>query len=636
MPRCSSKARSFQGVPERLLDEVRRARGVTTALPVLERQVNVIGARGERPVLLIGVEPKAMKVGSDFDHRFSAKQLAHVPAIALPVPLDNEIGEGPLEPVHVQVGAQFTETLVGATLGSAEIGGLIGSPIAVTSINYAQQLTHEPGALTRIFVRYDPADASEARAALASLARKWNVNFQPSTFESRLFSVAVSPENKSEQLFSGISALVGFLFALNAMLITVPSRRKLIEDLYPHGSTPEMTIQILLVNAAVLGTLACGLGLALGDLLSIAVFHVTPGYLTFAFPIGSQRVVDWQTIVLAVAVGMTAAVAGVLWPVREILWGPREPTEEPLQHRGLWTAGVLLTAAVCLAFTTYTLFADTKAAVFGNITLIVALACLLPFVFDGSVALFTRLSDLLDDVGSGFAVSELDAPPARVRYLAIAGTAALAVFGTVEFGGTQANLTRGLDSSIRSMDSSANLWVVPSGRLKPPDNGAFSGHRHGAPGIATGSAQRVGLPWQLPRLGRTQDLGDWPKLHHRTPDPPKRGSDRLSGDGDRPGPRRRLGRLVPGTCQRTPSPNWSAIHAPHSTLNTTAPCCHNHQPRLAAGHGHHERDRLRKSLGKPRPERLPNTNLPAILPDARAPACPCRPGRAWVFRADRR
>jgi putative ABC transport system permease protein len=494
------QARSYQGVSEQLLTEVREVPGVQTALPILERQINVIGEHGERPALLIGVEPQAMKVSSKFDHRFSAKQLAHIQAIALPAPLDNEIGSGPLEPVQVQVGALYTETLVAATLGEKEIGGLIHSPIAVTSINYAQKLTQTPKALTRIFVRYEPDQAARSRAALAVLAAKWNVNFQPSTYESQSFAVAVAPENKSEQLFSGISALVGFLFALNAMLITVPSRRKLIEDLYPHGSTPAMTIQVLLVNALVLGVFACSLGIALGDLLSIAVFHVTPGYLTFAFPVGSERVIDWQTVMLAVAVGMTAAIAGVLWPVREILLGPQEPSDEPLAHRRLWATGVLAVGVLCLAVTTYTLVADTKAAVLGNITLVVALACLLPFVFDAAVRLFGRLSDLMDDIGSGLAVSELDAPPARVRYLAIAGTAALAVFGTVEFGGTQANLIRGLDASIRGMDSSANIWVVPSGGsslqttipFQPVDIGKITS----LPGVRSVTAYRGGfLNW---------------------------------------------------------------------------------------------------------------------------------------------
>ncbi len=457
------KARGINGVSERLLGEVRRAPGVKSALPIVERQINVSGPRGERSVDLIGVEPKTLRLASRFARRLSARQIANIPAIALPASIAQEIGVESLQGVHVQVGARFAEPLLGTTLGEADIGGLAHSPIAVTSINYARRLTKQPGDLTRVFVRYEPSRAGEAHAVLTRLAERWNVNLQPSTYESRVFAVAIAPENKSEQLFSGISALVGFMFALNAMLITVPSRRKLIEDLRPHGGTPGMTVQVLLIDAAILGVLACVLGLVLGDLLSIAVFSSTPGYLTFAFPISSQRIIEWQTVVLAVAVGMAAAVAGVLWPVREILWGPLEPKVDAPKRRWPWTVGLLVTGLACLAVTTYTLLGDTRMAILGNITLIFALVCLLPFLFDGVVALFARLSDVLNDVGSGFAVEELQTPQTRVRSLAITLTAALAVLGTVEFGGTQANLERGLDTSIRGMDSGANLWVVPSG-----------------------------------------------------------------------------------------------------------------------------------------------------------------------------
>ncbi len=457
------KARGVEGVSERLLREVRQAPGVKAAVPMLERQVNLFGPRGERSVDLVGIEPQSVRASGPLLRRFSARQLSAVRAIALPLPLAREIGVRPLEVIRLQVGARFVETLVAATLEEADIGGLDRSPIAVTSIGYARRLTEAPGRLTRIFVRYEPARASEARAALARLARNWNVNLQPSTFESRVFAVAVSPEDKSEQLFSGISALVGFMFALNAMLITVPSRRKLIEDLRPHGATRLMTVQILLVDAAVLGILASVLGLALGDVLSIEVFHATPGYLKFAFPIGSQRIITWQTVALAVGVGMAAAVVGVLWPVRAILAGPLEPTVDPAENRRSWTAARLLAGLACLAITTYTLVIDAKAAVLGNIALVLALVCLLPFLFDGVVALFEHLSNLMDDVGSGLAVSELRTPQTRVRSLAIAATAALAVFGTVEFGGTQANLTRGLDASVRGIDANADLWIVPSG-----------------------------------------------------------------------------------------------------------------------------------------------------------------------------
>jgi putative ABC transport system permease protein len=392
---------------------------VQVALPILEQQVNVIGAGGERSVDLIGVETQAVHASGPLLRRFSAKQLASLPFIALPAPLAREIGAGPLVRIKLQIGARFVETLIGATLGEAEIRGLVHSPVAVGSIRYVQRLAGARGRLTRIFVRFNPRRASEVRAALVRLAARWNVNLVPGDFDSRLFAVAVAPESKSEELFSGISALVGFMFALNAMLITVPSRRKLIEDVRPHGATRWMTVEILLFDAAVIGVLACMLGLVLGDILSIAVFHTTPAYLAVAFPVGNNRIVTWQSVVLAVVAGMTAAVVGVLWPVREILARPLQPPPDSANRRRAGRAARLVTGIVCLVITTFTLVADTRAAVVGNTALVVALVCLLPFMFDGLVSVFKYVSDhLLDDVASALAVTELQLPQTRLRFSA--------------------------------------------------------------------------------------------------------------------------------------------------------------------------------------------------------------------------
>jgi putative ABC transport system permease protein len=457
-------ARGPEGVREQLLAEIRHLPGVQVALPVFERQMNLIGPSGERSVDLVGVDPRSVRASGPLLRRFSAKQIAVLPAIALPAPLAREVGVGPLVPVKLQVGATVVETLVGATLGEADIGGLVHGPVAVTSIGYAQRLVGARGQISRIFVRFDPARGREVHSALARLAAAWNVNLVPGQFDSQLFKVAVAPESESEALFSGISALVGFMFALNAMLVTVPLRRRLIEDVRPHGATRWDTVKILLFDAAVIGVLACVLGLVLGDTLSIAVFHTTPGYLAFAFPVGYNRIVTWQSVAVAVAAGMGAAVVGVLWPLFGTLARPLQPPADSADHRRAWFAFRLIAGLLCLLVTTLTLVVDTKAAVIGNVALVIALVCLLPLMFDGLVCVFKQLSNLLDGVASALAVTELQAPQTRVRSLAIAATAAIAVFGTVEFQGTQANLKAGLDSAARGLDSSAAVWVIPRGR----------------------------------------------------------------------------------------------------------------------------------------------------------------------------
>jgi putative ABC transport system permease protein len=454
------RARSYEGVSDQLLTAVRAAPGVRSAVPLIERQTDLQGPHGDRSVELIGVEPSTLKVTGPLLRRFSARQLVATKAVALPVPIAREIGVRSLEPVKLLVGAAYVETLIGATLTEEDIGGLENSPLAITSLRYAQQLTEAPHRLTRVFIHYDPSQRREAIPALEKLARGWNVNLESSTAESQIFAVAVSAENKSELLFSVIAALVGFMFALDAMLITVPSRRRLIADLRPHGMAP--TMAVLLIDATVIGIVACALGLVLGDLLSIAVFNPTPGFLKFAFPIGNSRIVTWPSVAWAVGAGMIAALLGVLWPMRTAIdGGSRRATR--LFERRPFRAGLALGGLLCLGVTTFTLVADPHAAMIGNIALVFALLLVLPLFFDAAVWSFERIERLLNDFGSRIAVEELRNPRTYVRYLAIAGTAGLAVFGTVEFGGTQANLTRGLHASIQSMDSSANLWVVPSG-----------------------------------------------------------------------------------------------------------------------------------------------------------------------------
>ncbi|MBA3808521.1 MAG: ABC transporter permease [Solirubrobacterales bacterium] len=453
-------ARGPEGFSEGVLEAVRHEPGVRSTFPILERQVNVIGEAGERSVDLIGVDPAALRSTVPLLHRFSAKLLRHAKGVALPGPLASEINAGPL--IKLQIGGRLTETLLGPPLTQADVGGLVHSPVAVTSINYAQHLTNSEHRLTRIFIRYRKGQGTRVRRALAGLATRSNINLNPGNFDSQLFAVAVSPESQSEQLFSAISALVGFMFALNAMLVTIPARRKLVEDLREQGASPRITVQVLLFDAFIIGVLACALGLVIGDALSIAVFRTQPGYLSFAFPVGNDRIVAWQSMAIAVVVGVVAAVAGVLWPVRQILarriGAPRQFALSRRTRLALLIAGMAF-----LALTTLVLLADTRAAVIGNATLIAALVCLLPLLFDGLLRLFAFTSRFLGGVGASMAVDELRAPQTRVRSLAVAALAAVSVFGVVEFQGVATNLKRGLDASAHDLDSSADVWITPRG-----------------------------------------------------------------------------------------------------------------------------------------------------------------------------
>jgi putative ABC transport system permease protein len=501
-------ARGPDGFDEGLLKAVRRVPGVQTALPVLEQQASVIGPRGvQRSVDLIGTDPRFAHFAGTLLRRFSAAQLAAQRAIALPAPIAAGIGAGALETIQLQIGASVVPTLLGATLGEADIGGLVHSPIALAPVGYAQRLAGMIGRITRIFVQAQPGREREVQAGLKRLAATVPVNVEPSDFDSQLFAVAVLPESQSEALFSTISALVGFMFALNAMLITVPLRRKLIDDIRPQGATRWMAVQILLFDAAVLGVLACILGLALGELLSIAVFHSTPGYLSWAVPGGEPPGVEKRGLALAIGAGMLAAVIGVLWPMRDFLAHPLAGTGSKSTQRASsrWSVTRLVAGLVCLGVTTPILLLSPQQAFLGSVTLIVALVCLLPLLFDLAVIAFERMQRLLNGAATILAVTELQTPPTRVRSLAVATTGAIAVFGIVAIQGAQVNLQRGLDRSARGIDSSAEVWVTPKGESNAfattPFKDAGSGALARLPGVAALGLYRGSfLNWDKRRL----------------------------------------------------------------------------------------------------------------------------------------
>jgi putative ABC transport system permease protein len=480
------QARGPRGFPAQLLGDVRAIPGVAQAQPVLEEPANLSGPRGAVSVELIGAPPSFAHHLRELPGHLSAEQVAHQQELGLPAPLAHTIGvAASLALVQLQVGTHLTSTLVGAILQQRNIGALIDSPVAIAPLAYAQALSGTVGRLTRIFVRTARGREAQVRAALVRLAAG-RLNVEPADFDSALFAQAAAPTNQSAGLFAAISALVGFMFAFDAMLITTASRRDLIAELRQNGATRARTIQTLLVDAAILGALGCALGLVLGDLASIVLFGSNPGYLSFAFPVGLQRVVTLRSVAIAVAAGLLAATVGVLVPLRGELSRPLRgakqgrPPSGSRQARG-WRAIQIAAGLACLAVTTVIVLFDPAGAIVGSVSLVVALLALLAPLFDLVIGAFDRLQHPLRSAATRQALIELRNPATRTRSLAIAATGAIAVFGSVAIQGAHGNLQNGLDRTAKELNRVTDVWVSVTG----------SANTLGTTPFATGSAARV-------------------------------------------------------------------------------------------------------------------------------------------------
>ncbi|HEY2283144.1 MAG TPA: FtsX-like permease family protein, partial [Solirubrobacteraceae bacterium] len=444
-------ARSPQGFQASTLAQVRAIPGVRAAAPLLEANTKASGPRGSRSVELVGVDSSLTALGGALVRHASPSSFAGVEVVALPAPLAHTLGVSKFgDEIFFRLNGRLAEAGLYEQLHASQIGPLTSSPIAVAPLAASQEMSGLSGRFSRILVEPAPGRERAVHAALLALAARVHLNMEPASYDETLFARASAATNQSTQLFALISALVGFLFAFNAMLLTVPQRRRLIADLRRDGYPPASVIAVLLFDAIVLGVLACALGLVLGEELSIHLFHSNPGYLSSAFAVGSERVVSAQSVLVAVGGGMLAAIVAVLSPLREILSRRPPAVTAPGDLTagdggGVGLLGLTLAGLACLAGATAILFAAPKLAILGMVLLVAALLLLLALPLVATLALVRALAPRIVSAVPHVAVMELRA--GRTRALAISATGAIAVFGSVAIQAAHGDLLHGLENA---------------------------------------------------------------------------------------------------------------------------------------------------------------------------------------------
>ncbi|HEV3319360.1 MAG TPA: FtsX-like permease family protein [Solirubrobacteraceae bacterium] len=463
-------ARDPHGFPQSTLARVRAIPGVRVAAPVLESGAQAGGPRGSESVELIGADTSLSELGGALVRGTALRPFGGIGAVVLPAPLARRIGVQRFgQEVVLQLDGHTTEAPLYTQLHESQIGPLIASTVAIVPLTFAQELTGLGARVSRILVQPAAGAQPRVRAALGRLAGG-RLNVEAIDYEERLFAKAAAASNQSTALFSAISALVGFLFAFNAVLLTVPQRRRLVVDLRRDGYTPRTVIAVLLLDAVVLGLIACALGLVLGEELSIHLLHSNPAFLSLAFAVGSGRFVSWESVAFATAGGMGAAIVAVLTPLRDILSrdplaaiGRRESPDTGASRRASAhaPARAALAGLACLGAATAILLAAPDAAIPGMVLLVGALLLVLPFALGVTLALVGRLARLITGVVPHVAAMELSAAGARA--VAIAATGAIAIFGSVAIQGAHGDLLHGLENAAEDMNASTDVWVSPAG-----------------------------------------------------------------------------------------------------------------------------------------------------------------------------
>jgi putative ABC transport system permease protein len=498
--RLQLAARSSAGFDARLVARVRELRGVEVAAPVLRSDAVIVGPLGRRQAIqLIGVTPALAGLGAPAAKDASVAEGLLSGGIGLPSSVAGSVGAEINDNVTVLANGEAHTAKVRGVLGSQTIGPVASNPVAVALLDEVQRLTDRPERVTEVFVRPRPGSESTVTSELRTLAAG-RLDVEPADHEIQLLSDAAGPSGQSTTLFAAISAIVGFLLALNAMLLTVPERRRFVAELRTQGFGPRQVLLVLGSQALVLGVVASTVGIVMGAVLARTVFNEIPSYLTIAFPISAHSVITLTTVLLALACGVLAVLLASLPPALDLrsnrpLDAALRESGQPGQHIRTRTivafgiAGVALIVVVAVG----TLIAPSLTIV-GGTGLAFAAAFLVPAVLTGLIGAITPISERMRGSMLALAVVELKATAARS--IVLAAVAAVAVYGSVAIQGARADLSRGLHAAIVEFLGTADVWVTSGESVFTTDsfhaNRALVKIAH-TPGVASARVYQGGL-----------------------------------------------------------------------------------------------------------------------------------------------
>jgi putative ABC transport system permease protein len=490
------RARTSDGFDEALLRTIKRLPGVRQAAPLLE-QTATISTRNGRSVTVdvAGTDP-TLAILNGLAHSLPISALSSG-SIGLSKTTATELGL-PLEPSRAQSvsvslrGSRFPLN-VSAVLGPEAFGALSRARVAVMPTAQLQRLAGLPRRISRVLVETDRGSEAEVRSALLRLAGD-KLIVAPADQDEQLLKQTLAPSNQASALFAAISALLGFLFAFNAMLLTVPERRQVIASLRIEGTRRSAIAQMVVFQALCLGVGASIVGVLAGYGLSTGLFHQSPGYLAQAFTLGTGTVVGLEPLLLAFAGGILATLLASAMPLFDLRRGRAfNATGEELGAAGDALTGTvqrwLLALALSLLIGATLLFwlapsATIVACILLALATVAAVPVVLAAVLRGAEAVAVRRERL-----TLLPLALVSLRSTTLRSLALAATGALALFGSIALGGARNDLLRGIARYTAHYVASADVWLV-----NPHDNQAvndFAANRYVAELARTPGVSRV-------------------------------------------------------------------------------------------------------------------------------------------------
>jgi putative ABC transport system permease protein len=464
------RGRGPEGFDERLLERVEHLAGVKAAAPLLEQTATILGPRGNRVTVELAGADISLTILDGLAHTIPRGTLTPG-GIGLSQASAEALGAKLGARIALQVHGTANRLTVTAVLGAKAAGVLSRAFLATLPLEDLQKLTGLKARISRIFVETEPGREASVRIELEALAQG-RLTVAKTDQDVAILRQALGPGNLASGFFAAISALLGFLFAFNATLLTAPERRQVMADLRLAGTRRTAIVQMVLFQALCLGLIASFVGLLAGYGLSLGVFHQSPGYLAQAFTLGGSTVIGVLPVLASLAIGVLASCSASAVPLFDLRRGRALDAvyfEEALPgnmlgRRAPRTLALIASGLLVLASVTFVLLPALALATCVVLALATVLA--IPLISGGvlrAAGALARRSQTLTILP--VALTSLRAT--TLRSLALAATGALALFGSVALGGATGDLLRGVEGYIHGYASGPRIWIVnpqdPSG-----------------------------------------------------------------------------------------------------------------------------------------------------------------------------
>ncbi len=500
------RARAGEGFDQRLLARVEHLRGVEQAAPLLEQTATLRGPGGTLETVNVAGADVSLLTLDGLAHTLPIAALSPG-GIGLSTTSAASLGVNSAgrEAVTLQLRGRAFSLHVAAVLGPEAFGALAQAHVAVMPLERLQQMAGLQGRVTRILVQAQHGRVARVRSELARLVAG-RLAVAPANQDVTMLHQALRPSDQASGFFAAISALLGFLFAFNAMLLTVPERRRSIADLQLIGTRRSAIIQMVIFQAVCLGIAASVVGLGGGYLLSRVAFHQSSGYLTEAFTLGTGSVVGLHALVLALLGGILATCLASAVPLLDLRRGGAldavyfDDGEPGNALSGRWRARLVPASVGLLALASAIFLLEPSLALVASAILALATVLAVPLVFAGVLAAARRLCARMSKL-TILPVALTSLKATTLRSLALAATGAVALFGGVALGGARKDLLRGIAEFAHGYSGDASLWVT-----NPHDNQAVVSFRPGS--LSRSIARLPGVTAVRTFQGGFMQLGD--------------------------------------------------------------------------------------------------------------------------------